>query len=179
MRDFLKFTLATVVGIITASALLLIISIISFASIIASTQKEVNIEDNSVLKLKFNGILSERSNDNPLVPFFNEDFTPQGLDDILISIKKAKESDEIKGIYIECNYLDASFASLEEIRSALLDFKKSGKFIIAYADNYTQSLYYLSSAADKLILNPQGTVEWKGLASVKCWKTFRPPEIFP
>lgn len=165
MRDFLKFTLATVVGIITASALLLIISIISFASIIASTQKEVNIEDNSVLKLKFNGTLSERSNDNPLVPFFNEDFTPQGLDDILISIKKAKESDEIKGIYIECNYLDASFASLEEIRSALLDFKKSGKFIIAYADNYTQSLYYLSSAADKLILNPQGTVEWKGLAS--------------
>ena len=165
MRDFLKFTLATVVGIITASALLLIISIISFASIIASTQKEVNIEDNSVLKLKFNGTLSERSNDNPLVPFFNEDFTPQGLDDILISIKKAKESDEIKGIYIECNYLDASFASLEEIRNALLDFKKSGKFIIAYADNYTQSLYYLSSAADKLILNPQGTVEWKGLAS--------------
>ncbi len=165
MKDFLKFTFATVIGIIIASVLLSIISIVSLASIAASSQTEVNIKENSVLKLKFNGTLTERSSDNPFTTLLSEDFTTQGLDDILASIKKAKESDKIKGIYIENDYLNASFASLEEIRNALSDFKKSGKFIISYADNYSQGLYYLSSIADKIILNPQGTVEWKGLAS--------------
>ena len=165
MKDFLKFTFATVIGIIIASVLLSIISIVSLASIAASSQTEVNIKENSVLKLKFNGTLTERSSDNPFTTLLSEDFTTQGLDDILASIKKTKESDKIKGIYIENDYLNASFASLEEIRNALSDFKKSGKFIISYADNYSQGLYYLSSIADKIILNPQGTVEWKGLAS--------------
>ena len=88
-----------------------------------------------------------------------------GLNDILSSIKKAKENDKIKGIYIQPSYLATSFASLEEIRNALQDFKESGKFIVAYADQYTQGMYYLASVADKVIINPQGNISWHGLAS--------------
>ena len=89
----------------------------------------------------------------------------QGLDDILSSIQKAKENENIKGIYLQANSLGTSYASLQEIRNALLDFKESGKFVIAYADSYTQGLYYLSSAADKVLLNPKGMIEWRGIAS--------------
>lgn len=115
--------------------------------------------------LDLNGNLIERSEDNPFTQFFGDDFNTYGLDDILTAIKKAKETDEIKGIYLQASFLNTSFASLEEIRNALLDFKESGKFIVAYADNYTQGLYYLSSVADKIMLNPQGSIDWKGLAS--------------
>lgn len=94
-----------------------------------------------------------------------DDNATYGLDDILSSIKKAKENEDIKGIYIQTNWLGAGFASLEEIRNALKDFKESGKFIVAYGDSYSQGLYYLSSVADKVLLNPQGIVEWKGLAA--------------
>ena len=88
-----------------------------------------------------------------------------GLDDIVISIKKAKENEDIKGIYLNMRYLDAQYASLEAIRNALIDFKESGKPVVAYADYYTQGLYYLASAADKVLLNPYGMVDWKGIAS--------------
>ena len=88
-----------------------------------------------------------------------------GLDDILASIKKAKENENIKGIYIQASALGSPYASLQAIRNALTDFKESGKFIVAYSDGYTQGLYYLSSVADKVILNPKGMIEWRGIAS--------------
>ena len=94
-----------------------------------------------------------------------DDYKTYGLDDILSSIKKAKENEDIKGIYIQATSLGAGFASLEEIRNALKDFKESGKFVVAYGDAYTQGLYYLSSVADKVLLNPQGMLEWRGLAA--------------
>lgn len=117
------------------------------------------------MMLDLNGTLAERSQDNPFDLFMGDDNKTYGLDDVLSSIKKAKENDDIKGIYIEAASLDAGFASREEIRNALKDFKESGKFIVAYGDNYSQGLYYLSSVADKVLLNPQGMVEWKGLAT--------------
>lgn len=115
--------------------------------------------------LDLNGTLAERSQENPLDLIMKDDYRTYGLDDILSSIKKAKENEDIKGIYIQATSLGAGFASLEEIRNALKDFKESGKFVVAYGDAYTQGLYYLSSVADKVLLNPQGMLEWRGLAA--------------
>ena len=165
MNDFLKFTLATITGIVLSVFLFFLIGVISIFGIVASSETETPVKSNSIMFLDLNGNLIERSEDNPFTQFFGDDFNTYGLDDILTAIKKAKETDEIKGIYLQASFLNTSFASLEEIRNALLDFKESGKFIVAYADNYTQGLYYLSSVADKIMLNPQGSIDWKGLAS--------------
>ncbi|WP_297329873.1 signal peptide peptidase SppA [uncultured Bacteroides sp.] len=165
MKDFLKFTLATIIGIIVSSAILFFISILVFFSMVSSSESETQVRKNSIMMLDLNGALAERSQDNPLDFLLSDEYNNYGLDDILSSIKKAKENDEIKGIYIQATSLTTSFASLEEIRAALKDFKESGKFIVAYGDFYTQGLYYLSSVADKVLLNPQGAVEWRGLAS--------------
>jgi protease-4 len=119
--------------------------------------------------LDLNGSLAERSADDiqsVLMGFSGDGNDTYGLNDILSSIAKAKENDDIKGIYIKAQSLNTSFASLEAIRAALYDFRSSGKFIVTYADNYTQGLYYLSSVADKVVLNPHGVVDWRGLASV-------------
>ncbi len=165
MKDFLKFTLATITGIIVSSVVLFFISILVFFSMVSSSESETQVRKNSIMMLDLNGTLVERSQDNPFDLFMGDDNKTYGLDDVLSSIKKAKENDDIKGIYIEAASLDAGFASREEIRNALKDFKGSGKFIVAYGDNYSQGLYYLSSVADKVLLNPQGMVEWKGLAA--------------
>lgn len=165
MKDFLKFTLATVVGIILSSIALCFIGAMIFFGAVASSSTEVKVEPKSVLLLDLNGMLEERVEENPFKGFIGDKFSTYGLDDVLSSIKKAKENENIKGIYIQAKMLGASYASLQEIRSALTDFKKSGKFIIAYSDNYTQGMYYLSSVADKVLLNPKGVIEWKGLAS--------------
>lgn len=165
MKDFLKFTLATITGIIVSSVVLFFISILVFFSMVSSSESETQVRKNSIMMLDLNGTLAERSQDNPFDLFMGDDNKTYGLDDVLSSIKKAKENDDIKGIYIEAASLDAGFASREEIRNALKDFKESGKFIVAYGDNYSQGLYYLSSVADKVLLNPQGMVEWKGLAT--------------
>lgn len=165
MKDFLKFTLATVTGIIVSSVVLLLISILVFFSIVSSSESETQVHKNSIMMLELNGTLSERSQDNPFDFLMKDNSKTYGLDDILASIKKAKENDDIKGIYIEATSLSAGFASREEIRDALKDFKESGKFIVAYSDNYSQGLYYLASVADKILMNPKGTIEWKGLSS--------------
>lgn len=165
MNDFLKFTLATITGIVLSVFLFFLIGVISIFGIVASSETETPVKSNSIMFLDLNGNLVERSEDNPFTQFFGDDFNTYGLDDILAAIKKAKETDEIKGIYLQASFLNTSFASLEEIRNALLDFKESGKFIVAYSDNYTQGLYYLSSIADKIMLNPEGSIDWKGLAS--------------
>lgn len=165
MKDFLKFTLASITGIILSSVVLFFISILVFFSIVSSSDSETQVRKNSVMMLELNGTLSERSQDNPFDFLIQNDYKTYGLDDILASIKKAKENDDIKGIYIEATSLSAGFASHEEIRNALKEFKESGKFIVAYGDDYSQELYYLASVADKVLMNPQGMIEWKGLAS--------------
>lgn len=168
MKDFLKFTLATVTGIVLSSIVLFIISMVTLFGIMSASDTETVVKKNSVMVLNFNGVLVERTQENPM-DFISQMFannTPTyGLDDVLSSIKKAKENENIKGIYLQAGSLATSYASLQEIRNALLDFKESGKFVIAYGDSYTQGLYYLASAADKVMLNPMGMIEWKGIAS--------------
>ncbi len=165
MKDFFKFTLATITGIILSSVVLLFISILVVFSMVSSSESETQVRKNSIMMLDLNGTLTERSQENPLELLIKDGYKTYGLDDILSSIKKAEENENIKGIYIHASSLGAGFASLEEIRDALKDFKKSGKFIVAYSDTYTQGLYYLSSVADKVLLNPHGMLEWRGLAS--------------
>lgn len=165
MKEFLKFTFASLVGVILAGVVFTILGIITLVGIVSSSDTETVVKDNSVFVLDLKGELVERAKDNPFKQILGDDFESYGLDDILSSIKKAKENDNIKGIYIQPSYLSTSFASLEEIRNALLDFKESGKFIVAYADQYSQGMYYLASVADKIIANPQGSISWHGLAA--------------
>ena len=165
MKDFLKFTLASLIGVILAGIVLTILGLITVVGMVASSDSETIVRDNSVFVLDLKGNLSERVQENPFQQIMGDGNGSYGLNDILSSIKKAKENDKIKGIYIQPSYLATSFASLEEIRNALQDFKESGKFIVAYADQYTQGMYYLASVADKVIINPQGNISWHGLAS--------------
>ena len=165
MKDFFKFTLATSVGILVTGTVIVGFGIISLIGIWATSETETVVKNNSIYVLELKGLVSERSQENPFGQLFGDNTTVNGLDDIIESIKKAKENENIKGIYLQASSLGTSYASLQEIRNALLDFKESGKFVIAYADSYTQGLYYLSSAADKVLLNPKGMIEWRGIAS--------------
>lgn len=165
MKDFFKFTLASVLGIVLAGIIFTIIGIVSLVGMVASSDTETNVQENSILYLNLEGTLSERVEDNPFQGFMGETFTSYGLDDILSSIQKAKDNENIKGIYLQPSVFVAEYPSLEEIRKALADFKESGKFIVAYSDQYTQEMYYLASVADKIIVNPQGSIAFHGLAS--------------
>lgn len=169
MKQFLKYTLATIAG---GLILFLIVFIIlaSVAGSVSNTDKEFKLKDNSVLKISLDGKLSEQSPENPLnfsVPGLpvNTDIEKQGLDDILHAIKKAESNDKIKGIYVESKSMDAGFAEMEEIRNALENFRKTGKFVVSYADTYDQKEYFVSSVATKVFINPQGMLNLSGLAS--------------
>lgn len=165
MKDFIKFTFASVLGVVLAGIIFTILGIVTMVGMVASSDTETVVKENSIFVLDLEGTLSERVQDNPLQALMGEEYQTYGLDDILASIQKAKDNENIKGIYLQTSYLETSFASLEEIRNALKDFKESGKFIVAYADQYTQDMYYLASVADKVIVNPQGSIGWHGLAS--------------
>jgi protease-4 len=157
MKDFLKFTFATVVGIIISTVLLSVVGLIMMAGVIASSGgTETVVKKNSVMVLNLDGVLVERSQDNLFQLLLGDENITYGLDDILAAIKKAKEHKDIKGIYLKANNMAADYASLQEVRRALADFKESGKFVVAYGDTYSQRLYYLTSVADKVVLNPQG-----------------------
>ena len=167
MKDFLKFTLATITGIIVSGVLLFIVSILMMFSMLYSSDSEVTVRENSILKLDLNGSLVERSGEDPWAILMGDESAAYGLDDLLASIRKAKENENIKGIYIEATDLATDgFAALKEVRDALADFKESGKFIVAYGDMYTQPMYYVASVADRVLLNPQGMLEWSGLSSM-------------
>lgn len=166
MKDFFKYVLATIVGFICVTAFMGIMSLIMFFSIMATSDTQPMVSDGSVLRIELNGTVSERVTENPFAELMgNKALASQGLDDLLKAIKVAKTNDKIKGIYLEGGLLSADFASLEELRKALVDFKQSKKFVVAYADQYTQGSYYLASAADKVWLNPSGMLDWHGIAS--------------
>ena len=165
MKDFIKFTFASVLGVVLAGIIFTILGIVTMVGMVASSDTETMVEENSIFVLDLEGTLSERVQDNPFQAMMGEEYQAYGLDDILASIQKAKVNENIKGIYLQTAFLETSFASLEEIRHALQDFKESGKFVVAYADQYTQEMYYLASVADKVIVNPQGSISWHGLAS--------------
>lgn len=166
MKDFLKYTLATVVGIFLFTIIMGIFMIISIVGMVASGDQTAVVKDNSVLVLDLSGMMEERVEDNIIAQLKGQASGATGLDVTLSAIKKAQVNDKIKGIYIEAGaFAPDSYASMQAIRNALADFKKSGKWIVAYGDSYTQGAYYVASIADKVYLNPQGIIDWHGIAS--------------
>ena len=166
MKDFLKYTMATVVGIFLASIIFTVISIISFAGMMASEGATNSVPKNSVLRIKLQGEVVDRAGEgSPLDILSKGEQTSIGLDQALDAIKKAAKNDRVKGIYLEAGSLAAYPADLQELRRALTDFKESGKWIVAYGDQYTRGAYYLCSVADEIFLNPIGAIDWSGMSS--------------
>ena len=165
MKDFIKYVLATVVGLLLFFIVIGIIGAMSIVGMIASGNATTNVSDNSVLVLNLSGTMEEQAGSNYMDMLYGTGINSIGLSETLSAIKKAKDNDKIKGIYIEAGMFSADFASIQEVRDALVDFKKSGKWIVAYGDTYTQGTYYLASVADKLWLNPQGEIDWHGLCA--------------
>lgn len=165
MKDFIKNVLATMVGMFGFFIVMGVIGMMSIIGMIASGNAAQNVEKNSVFVLILSGTISEQGSENPLSMFTGDNSLNSGLNDILSSIKKAKANDDIKGIYIEAGALAANYATLQEIRNALADFRKSGKWIVAYGDFYTQGAYYVASVANKVYINPKGIVDWHGIGA--------------
>lgn len=169
MKNFLKYTLATISGIIITSILFFIVLLASLSALVASGNKPVTITDNSILILKAGVTIPDRGNQNPLaaLDLFNMTLTQSpGLNEILQNIEKASVDRKIKGILIENGLLSTGWATTEEVRNAIKNFRSTGKFVISYSDYIlTQECYYLSTAADKIYINPGSMVEFKGLSS--------------
>jgi protease-4 len=166
MKQFFKFTLASILGVMVAGLLLFFITIGIISAMVSSSDEPAQTESNSVLLLKFDHEIVDRAQKNPLegldFGMFKGNKTV-GLNDILDCIRKAKTDENIRGIYLNPTDIQAGMASVEEIRSALKDFKTSGKFIYAYGEYLSQKAYYLVTVADTLVLNPQGSVDFRGL----------------
>ena len=158
---------ASALGVFVAVGLISIVFVFTLIGIAANvgSTPDYTPKSNTVYKLTLEGNLSDNTEENPIAMLMGETDKSLSLKDILSSIQTAKENKNIKGIYIEAKGLSTGSASLEAIRRALNDFKESGKFIVAYSDNYTQGCYYLCSVADKVFLNPQGTLGLVGMAS--------------
>lgn len=167
MKGFFKSVLATIVALFIVGIITFVLSLGIFGLILSSSSETYVLKDNTVFELKLEGTLKDRAPaKNPLYEYLGVSQASNiGLDDILSGIQKAKENEKIKGIYIHAGMLFGSTASLQEIRNALTDFKKSGKFVVAYGDTYSQGCYYLASVADKIVLNPQGMVDLHGLSA--------------
>lgn len=172
MKQFIKYTLATLVGLF----LFFFVGLFFFFAVIGSlaavgSQQTTVLKPNSVYEIELEGILEERSQEDEVFNMAlskamgSPEITVQGLDDLLKNIQRAATEPSIQGIYLKDGNLSASYASLTELRNALLRFKESGKWIVAYADIYTQSNYYLASVADKMMLNKEGMLSWSGLYS--------------
>jgi len=168
MVKFLKYLLATFLGGLVAAILLIIIGVSIIAGLMAMGNEEVKIEEKTLLHLNLNGPIVGRSGTNPLdelMESFSDDPKTEGLNQILANIDKASKDKNISGILLEAGMINTGYATVEEIRNALIQFKKSGKFIYSYASIYTQKAYYLASVADKVYLTPGGMIEFKGIYS--------------
>lgn len=168
MRQFFKWVLATMVGTILAMFAMLFIVIMIVAGIASSFNDDQpeEIKEGSVLVINLEDGITDRASENPLENFDFNSFSAQsktGLNHLLEDLKKAAKDSKVKGIYLELSSLPAGMASVEEIRNAILEFNKSGKFSIAYGETFTQKSYYLASACKKVYLHPTGDLEWKGL----------------
>lgn len=167
MKKFFKHVLASTVGVFIGLGIFTIIGMIIVGAMVAgmsSGKEEYVLKEKTILKLDLSGAITEIKQDNPFGSLFGGS-TVTTIDDILDAVKKAKENDNIKGIYIKGGDMSTGIASLEPIRKALVDFKASDKFIFAYGDSYSQGAYYLASVADEVALNPQGTLDFSGLGS--------------
>ncbi|MET4107163.1 signal peptide peptidase SppA [Hymenobacter sp. UYP22] len=164
MRQFFKYVLATFTGLVLFS-LLGVVLLVGFIVAAASSDKEVTVARNSVLELTLDKPIGEREFNNPFSGFTGGQSSSIGLDELKAAIRRAKKDDDIKGIFLNLELVQGGMASLEEVRQELVDFKKGGKFIVSYTDAQSEKSYYLASVADKLYLNPQGTLEFNGLSS--------------
>ena len=162
----MKQAFATVVGILIFTVAMGIIGVISILGMVASTDATPKVNDNSVLVLDLNGVMQERSEDDFYGFLTGGEMSSLGLDDLTEAVEKAKADVNVKGIYIEAGmFAPDGPASVQALRDKLVDFKKSGKWIVAYGDQYTQSAYWLCSVADKVIVNPEGMLDWHGLCT--------------
>lgn len=170
MRSFFKYVLATVTGVVISTIILLLVLIGIIGAMVSSAMKDkaTVVAENSILHIPMDHLVSERTIPNPFeeldIPGF-EMARSLGLDDILHRIKSAETDDKIKGILLDVSYVSANFASLQEIRDALVRFKESDKFIVAYSEAYSQRAYYLASTADEIYVNPEGALDFRGLAA--------------
>ena len=165
MKNFLTYTLATLTGIFLSTLLFFLLILILIA--VSTAEKPVEVKSNTILYMEMQDRITDRSAETPL-NFLPSQFPvvrEMGLNDILNSISKAKKDDNIRGIYLELTTIAAGMGTTEEIRNALLDFKTSGKFVVAYADFFTQKSYYLASVADSIYMNPEGNFHFTGLSS--------------
>lgn len=165
MEQFFKSVAATIVGIFAFGVIMIIFGFICLFGMVASSSGTPSLLDNSVMVLKLQGEISDKAEEDWLSEITGNQFNQLGMNKILSAIHKAKKEDKVKGIYLETGILQTDYATLQEIRGALADFKKSGKWIIAYGDNFSQGGYYLSSVANKVYVNPEGNIDWHGIAS--------------
>jgi len=169
MKDFFKFMFASMLGMLIMSVILFFVLIGMVASMASFMEKEmVAVTENTLLKIELNTAIPDRT---PRDPFSGFDFATMeskktvGLNDILKNLEKASRDENIKGIYLDLSSIPAGIATVEEVRNALVEFKKSGKFILAYAENYSQGAYYLATVADKIYINPEGEMDFRGLSA--------------
>lgn len=166
MKDFVKYTLATLCGLLLAGILAFALAILAIAGMMGMENNTPAIQPHSMLRLTLNGILQEDAPEDPFGELFGQSYPVLSQKEVMTAIQAAKTDPDIKGIYLEAQALSgATPAMLQEIRECLNDFKQSGKPIIAYGDFYTQGCYYICSVADKIVLNPQGQLTWCGMSS--------------
>ena len=168
----MKYTLATIVGIMIVHVILFFIFIGFIGAIASFSEKTVTVKNNSILTIKLEGEILDRTSDNPLDNIDFLSFTPKknlGLNKILASIQKAAKDSRIQGIYLDLTEIQGNFGALaftQEIRNALQKFKESGKFIYSYSNlGYSQKSYYLATFADKIFVNPETPLLLTGMSS--------------
>ena len=167
MKQFFKMLFASVLGVIVGVTLLVVVGVIVGAGMLAmmtTSSSSYVPQKQTILNLSLSGALKDHATESPWASIMGDDLKVFSLSEVLTAIQVAKENPNVAGIYLKAGYLSAGGASLLEIRKALIDFKQSGKFIVAYADNYTQGTYFVCATADKVFLNPQGALGIQGLA---------------
>lgn len=166
MKSFLKQVLAVIVGLCSVGAFATLMFFVMLGVMLATGDEKQSVSDNSILRIELTGTVVDRSTpDSPLNQLLGRsNASSQGLDVLIDAIKTAKGDKRIKGIYIEGGTMSSDFATLQELRGALVDFKSSGKFIVSYADSYTQGAYYIASVGDRVLINPSGLLDWHGIA---------------
>lgn len=165
MKQFFKSVAATIVGLFAFGIIMLVLGFICLMGMAISSNSRPSLKENSVMVLKLQGQIDDRAEDNWLGEITGNQFNNLGMNRIISAIKKAETEDKVKGIYLETGILQTDYATLQEIRNALDQFKKSGKWIIAYGDALSQGGYYLASVANQVYINPEGNVDWHGIAS--------------
>ncbi len=178
MKDFLKYVFATVVGIGLATLLMFVIFFVSLIGMAASEGTTATVKKGSVLRINLNGSLEERADSQDPISMImagvmGGDAATLGLDQLLDAVEEAAKNDKVEGIYLEVGtgFAAGAPAMAQELRQALVKYKESGKWIMAYGDIYSEPAYYLASVADKVVVNPKGIIDWHGMGSVPMFFT--------